>query len=656
MELNELGVIAKKIKQFEKKGIYTAEDLINTYPRKYIDYRNPFTLNQAESGKKCSMILIVREAKKKELGKMGVCVDLICREIETRNPVTIRWIGQEYMYETVNNLYNMTVAVCGTFTHNDKWGDFFNNPDLFSTDVQSVLKLLPVYSSVQGMSSEYYKKTLENAISLYKGEEKYSVETRKYFSVITEKDMITKIHNPRDARDIQQGNKRLVFDALYQYASKVVKDTQIIQKKSDFKPVKLVNFKKVIDAFPYELTEDQKKAVLSFVNKANEGNRVNALVQGDVGSGKTVCAFLMMVAMADNGYQSVLMAPTGVLAKQHYNELKGYVEPLGLEVVYLSGELKAKEKKEIYAKIKSGEASLIVGTHSVISDGVEFNNLGLTIVDEEHRFGVVQRENLRKKADEGVHSVTMSATPIPRTLGMALYENAMDIYSIESMPNGRKPVKTAVVKDDASIFRFMESEIIKGHQCYIVCPLIGNEDVIEDEDSNAPESVENVYEKVNNYFSIRGNIKAGIVTGKMKDEEKTEIITSFKNNEIQILIATTIIEVGVNVPNATVITVMNADRFGLATLHQLRGRVGRSSLQSYCMLKSDDLHNDRLQIMCNSNNGFEIAESDLKLRGAGEFLGTKQSGDDKNIKLILKYPDFYKEIKKYVQQNNGKGE
>jgi len=356
-----------------------------------------------------------------------------------------------------------------------------------------------------------------------------------------------------------------------------------------------------------------------------------------------------MFSMADNGFQSVLMAPTGVLAKQHFKELSSYSEKYGYNTVYLGGDLKAKEKKEVLKKIKSGEAHFIIGTHAVISDNVEFKNLALTIVDEEHKFGVIQRETLRKKASEGVHSISMSATPIPRSLALTLYGDAMDIYTISTMPNGRLPVKTAVTNENKAIFSFMQKEIEKGHQCYIVCPLIEND---TDDDRELPESVEEIYQKVCDYFLIHNkNIKASVITGKMNDEEKSRIIGEFSKNETQILIATTIIEVGVNVPNATVIAIMNAERFGLAGLHQLRGRVGRGNLQSYCILKSKELENERLQVMCETTDGFKIAQEDLKQRGTGDILGVKQSGEDENVKLMLKHPKIYEAIREYVREN-----
>ena len=319
---------------------------------------------------------------------------------------------------------------------------------------------------------------------------------------------------------------------------------------------------------------------------------------------------------------------------------------MGLKAVYLSGDLKAKEKRECLKMIEDGTANFIVGTHSVISDSVKFKNLGLTVVDEEHKFGVIQRETLKNKADIGVHNISMSATPIPRSLAITLYGDAVVIYTIKSMPKGRLPIRTAVVNNYKSMLQFMEQEIRQGHQAYMVCPLIESGEIEKDE--KKPISVTEAYELANNYFEPRG-IKVEVITGKMKDEEKTEKITTFKENKAQVLIATTIIEVGTNVPNATVIAIMNAERFGLAGLHQLRGRVGRNSLQSYCMLVSTQKDNPRLEVMCETTNGFEIAEADLKLRGTGDFLGTKQSGEDKNVLLMLKYPKYYEAIKNYIK-------
>lgn len=641
MELEEIELTTREINKLKKKGINNLKELTRMIPTKYIDYRTPKNLTNAVDSEKCSMIVIIMEIKQN-----SKFIELKCREKETRNQVSIKWFNQEYRYAEVYNLKNLEAAVCGTFTRTN-WGPGFNNPDIFTTDVKSALCIYPVYSKISGIADRTLKNIVDKGLKMYNEPDEFDEATKRTFNIISETEMLKNLHHPKDEESLNIAGRRLRFERLYHFADRILSESAGIQKKSSFVPVSLTNCNKLIKALPYELTDDQKNIVSTFVKHARDEKRINALIQGDVASGKTLCAFLLMVAMSDNGYQSALIAPTGILAKQHYEELKKYVEPMGLTVVFLSGEIKAKEKREILKKIKDGSANFIVGTHSVISDAVEFKNLGLTVVDEEHKFGVIQKEKLKNKASAGVHNISMSATPIPRTLAMTLYGDAMDIYTIKTMPKGRKPVKTTISNDTLAIFRFMEQEIRNGHQCYVVCPLIENDETAEE--GNLPESVDSVIEKIKDYFDPKG-IKAVAITGKMKEDEKNQIIEQYSRNESQILVATTIIEVGVNVPNATVMVIMNAERFGLAGLHQLRGRVGRGNLQSYCILKSQELNNPRLEIMCKTTNGFEIAEEDLNLRGTGEFIGIKQSGDDKDVWLMLTYPRSYQNIKDYIKK------
>lgn len=649
MDLRELDITEKKEKQFMKKNIRSVEDLLNFFPRKYRDYRTPKNVNTAEIGKKCVMLLTVKDVQKKTSRNFNTYVEASCRDKGTGEIVMVRWFNQSYIYNEIKELYESDVVVAGAYK-DDQYGKQFANPDVFSTDIKKHLSIFPIYPTIKGMSDEYLKSKIEIALE-HIPEDEYDHELYGKFEIVDNKNLYQKLHHPQSKEDVAKAQKRLFFDELYAFAKKMYEDSTTIPKASTFIPTKLTNTNRFINELPYELTKDQKKVVSDFVETARKGHRVNALIQGDVGCGKTVCAFLLMLTMADNGYQSVLMAPTGVLAKQHYEELKSYVEPMGLSCVYLAGELKAAEKRKVLAQIKSGEADFVIGTHSVISDSVEFCNLGLTVVDEEHKFGVIQRESLRNKAKDGVHSVTMSATPIPRTYALVLYGNSVTMYNIESMPNGRLPVRTTVANNDPGIYKFMHMEIEKGHQCYIVCPLIESDSAdYVDEEKPVIESVEDTYRKATHYLGE--NIKVGMITGKMRDAEKNDIIAKFESNEYQVLIATTIIEVGVNVPNATVITIMNADRFGLAGLHQLRGRVGRSNIQSYCILKSDDKENPRLQVMCETTNGAEIAKRDLELRGTGDFVGTKQSGYDHAVTLMLKFPKFYEKIKNYIEESN----
>lgn len=643
MLLSEIDISEKKINQFNKKGIESVENLVHFFPIKYKDYRRYKNLDEYEDGDKCSIIITIKDVDKYQ--SKTTRVEITGIEKNSLRIVKAIWFNRSYMYHTLYQLRDTEVAICGIMTINN-FGYQIVNPELVETDFSKVFRIIPAYSNIQGMSSDYLVKSIDNALSCKDWEDFVSDRFRKKFGVISEKEMLYKVHHPESEKDILEAKKRIVFDQLYHLIIQMTKDEIEINKKSGFKATKLTKCNQVIDHLPYELTEDQKHVIAELIYDTKKGKRINALIQGDVGCGKTICAMLLMLAMSDNGYQSVLMAPTGVLAKQHYDELQRYLKPFGLEAVYLSGDMKASEKKKALKKIAEGETDFVVGTHSVITDSVKFKNLALTIVDEEHKFGVIQKENLRKKAKTGVHSVTMSATPIPRSLAMTLYDDALDIYTITTMPNGRKPIKTAIINNTHAIYKFMQLEVNKGHQCYIVCPKIEDKEDIE----NDPDykSVESVYEEANAYFE-RFHTNIAAITGKMKEQEKMDILERFQSGEIKVLIATTIIEVGVNVPNATVIAIMSSQRFGLSGLHQLRGRVGRNTLQSYCILQSSDIRNGRLLAMCESTNGFYLAEKDLQMRGAGDFTGTKQSGSNETINLVIQYPRLYRDLKKAIR-------
>lgn len=641
MIVDELNLSEKKIAQLKKKKLYTTEDIKYMFPVKYLDFRQPLTPDNALDGQRCVMVCTVMQVNRK-----SSFVEVIGRERTTFERISIKWFRQPYRYSEVSNLLGLDIAVGGIFKIDNQYGYEFVMPNVFTTDIENALTLYPVYPQIVGMSADTYAEIVNSVVTSSDTEDPLSEDFRKTFDLISENEMILNYHRPSDIPDIKLANKKNIYNRIYKFAKKMVADSENLETQSPYRPRILKKTNELIQQLQYKLTVDQQTVVKTFVEYAQAGRRVNALIQGDVGCGKTVCAFLIMFSMADNNYQSVLMAPTAVLARQHYEELSSYAEKCGYTTVYLGGDLKAKERRDILSKIKSGEANFIVGTHAVISKEVEFKNLALTVVDEEHKFGVIQRDSLRAKAKEGVHSISMSATPIPRSLAITLYGDAMEIFTIKTMPCGRLPIKTAVMNDDSSIFRIMQAEIERGHQCYIVCPQIDAKD-----DTESPESVEEVFQKVIDYFSIHNpSIKASIITGEMKDIDKTAIIDSFSENEIQILVATSIIEVGVNNQNATVIAIMNAERFGLASLHQLRGRVRRGKLQGYCILKSNELQNDRLAVMCSTTDGFEIAREDLLIRGAGDILGTRQSGDDSDIKLMLRYPVIYEQIRNYIKE------
>ena len=357
-------------------------------------------------------------------------------------------------------------------------------------------------------------------------------------------------------------------------------------------------------------------------------------------------AMLLMLIMAENGYQSVLMAPTNVLAKQHYEEFTSRLSMFPfVKTAFVNGSMTKKEKTKTLEAIKNGDVNIIIGTHAVISKDVEFKNLALSIVDEEHRFGVAQRQLLKEKT-ENIHQVTMSATPIPRSLGLAIYGEDTDIYSITQMPAGRKKVITKIESDIDKCYSFIEREVKNGRQAYVICPLI---DESTSERLEGVDSVMETYNEMQKYFSGKG-VNIGVINGKMKAKEVNEEIDKFNRKDYDIIVSTTIVEVGVNVPNATVILIKNAERFGLAQLHQLRGRVGRGNYQSYCLLSTPKEDVERLSIMEQTNDGFVIAEKDLELRGMGDFIGTSQTGSFKDVMLMLANKSLYQDIKNTVYQ------
>lgn len=633
----------KKINQLKNKGYMTVDDVVRIRPAGYCDYRTLSDLATADDGKHAFKVTLVNCTR--GMGAKAAYTKAHCED-ENGEKLTVTWFDR-YKYSKIKQVEGKTVIVAGNFNNSENWGKQMTNPDVFDEYRDDSLRIYPVYKKIPNMSEEYFMDVLNTCIDEYKSSEVFTSKFLSTFKVCTLYEMITGLHRPKDENDIKRANYRYVLEKFYPFCRLMVEMSDAGEKKSDIIPKNISLTKQVMSELPFELTKDQKTLLNRFYVKAAGGERVNALVQGDVGSGKTICALLLMLMCVGNGYQAVLMAPTGVLAKQHYEEISRLTEKHGIKTVLLTGGMKASEKNKVLPLIEDGEADIIVGTHSVISENVRYKNLGITVVDEEHKFGVKQREQLKEKAKDGVHNISMSATPIPRSLARTLYADCVDIYTIESKPVGRKPVKTAAISALSPIFKFMKKEVEAGHQCYIVCPLIESGESGEDE----VYSVEDVKNMCTYYFSGTG-IKTAVVTGKMKEGEKAEALSAFERNEYQVLLASTVIEVGVNVPNATVITIMNAERFGLAGLHQLRGRVGRSSLQSYCILQSKDKENERLKVMCDTTDGFIIAEKDMELRGTGDIVGIKQSGNDENLELMLKYPKLYSAIKEYIRKNH----
>lgn len=650
MDITALRLNQSKVQQFQQKGINTVEDLLNFYPRKYIDYRFPkkyLEFTEGENVSVLAMVLSIRFNSMKKYWKANVMDS-------DRRVFDIYWFGNPYGINFIKE--GQTYLFCGKATRMSRGSDLVLSSPLWTDNPKSLQIMYPCYSKIRGMSDQYLKSAIAKALASYVPNDTLDPEIVAKYGLCFLSEKYAKYHHPSSPEDIQEADRRETFEELFHLAIEMERTRIETTKPTRITVPSLNSIKPFMGSLPFALTDgegSQLETIRGIIRKINHGKLTTSLIEGDVGTGKTIVAVALMLAFAENGYQSTLMAPTNILASQHYEEVCGYAERCSLiKPILLSGKMTAKAKKTALEKIKNGEANFIIGTHSIANDGVEFKNLGLCIIDEEHRFGVAQRDKIRGRITSGVHAVSMSATPIPRTLGRSLYGDEVDIYTITQKPEGRKPVITTICSDSSVGYEKIREEVAKGRQAYIVCPIIEES---ESEKMENVESVEEVFDNLRHYFFDDPDIKPAMVNGKMKPAEINDVVSKFVNKEYNVIVSTTIIEVGVNVPNASVIMVQNAERFGLAQLHQLRGRVGRGASQSYCVLCSPVSDVERLTVMTQTTDGFKIAEEDLRLRGMGDFLGTKQSGDIKNIMLMLANRELYFEIKKDVRKMIAEG-
>ena len=637
MKLEILGIRKDKLKQLNSKGINTVQDLIDYIPRKYHDFSEAKTISGLIDGEYQSVI--------GKINSLSVKNGIINIKLQDDNGKTmgISFFHQEYLQKKFK--VGDRVIAGGKVKYLSEYRNYrtMTNPIIFSKDINKNLKILPIYSQIKGMSQDFLEKTITSAINSIDKDDYLENELLAKYGLLPKYKCSLKFHIPETLKDIENAKKRLLFDDLFFFNYHLAKKHNNIEEKTDITITKFLESKKLMDSLPFELTAGQREVLRNLSKKMVSKKKIDALVQGDVGSGKTLIAILLMLVIAENGYQSCLVAPTNILAKQHFAELKERIEPFGYNVSFLSSELKAKEIKHILKDLEEGKIDMIVGTHSLMSDKVKFKNLGMSIIDEEHRFGVEQRDKLNKPE---IHSVRMSATPIPRSLAMSLYGEGIDVETITAMPKGRKEIKTEIINHDnkENVYSNILEEVKKGRQAYIVCPLINKSD---NEKLEGLISVDDEFKSCKKYFE-KTPFKVGIVNGKMKEEEISEEILKFKNKEYDILISTTIIEVGVNVPNATIIAINNAERFGFAQLHQLRGRVGRGNFESYCYLITNN--KDKFSVFTTTRDGFKIAKEDLKLRGCGDFLGTAQSGENKYLMLMLENEKLNLSIKNDIKE------
>lgn len=616
--LEKIKGIGPKTKELlNKLNIYTINDLLTYYPFRYDYLRRTDLLNLKEN---ISDIKIVMDGKVDSVVIMNHFkkINKISFRIETvYGKMGVILFNRAFLK---NNLrIGTNIVVIGKY---DKKNNVLVASDILFKSLGTKEEIIPVYHLTSGITSNTLKKFINEALLSYKDQVVDNIP--KYlndkYNFVSKKLALSIVHNPSDKEKLEEVLKRLKYEELFEFMFKI-NYLKYKRKKENIgikRDVDIQKLEKVIKSLPFELTEDQLKTTYDIIEDLSSEKQMNRIIQGDVGSGKTIVSFLAIYYNFLSGYQSALMAPTEILAIQHYNNLKDLNFAKNLRIELLVGKLKKKEKEDIYKAIEVGEVDVVIGTHAIIQESLKYHNLGLVITDEQHRFGVNQRANLRNKGNYP-DVLYMSATPIPRTYALTIYGD-MDISSIKKMPKGRKPVETIIKSEEEmkEVLEMMYKELINNHQIYVISPLIEEND---NSDLNDVEKIENNMKKA---FGSKFNI--GVMHGKMKSAEKELIMQEFKQKKIDILVSTTVIEVGVDVENATMIVIFDADRFGLSTLHQLRGRVGRSSLESKCILISNT-DKERLNIMTKTTDGFKISEEDFKLRGSGDLFGTKQSGD-----------------------------
>lgn len=613
------GVGPKLKERLNKVGIFTVLDLLLYFPRDYEFLNDDISLNGDISDEKAILKCKVQSygsSIRTRNGKTLTTINFTYNNLK----VIGKWFNQPYIKRNfiLGNEYNLM----GKFKKVNNTLEVIN--PLIPCKEANKSEILPIYTLKNGLTNKILVKLINEILKNMIIKENLPDEIVKKYKLISLDKAIRSIHFPEGRGELQSAINRLKFQELFTYSLKIIMMKAHIKKENSgisFKMSPLL--KDLKESLPYTLTSAQSRTLREILLDQKRNIAMNRLVQGDVGSGKTLVALISMFNVYMNGYQTVLMAPTEILANQHYAEAKKYLDQFGVDIELLTGSTKEKEKKRIKEKIASGKGIMLIGTHALIQDDVELNNLGLVVTDEQHRFGVEQRSRLINK-NKRADVLVMTATPIPRTLSLYLYSD-LDISIIDELPPGRKPIDTMLVDMNQRMkaYNFALKEVEKGRQFYIVSPLI------EENEKLNLNSVEKIYEELKN--GIFKDVRIEILHGKMSGKDKDKIINTFKNGEIKGIISTTVIEVGVNVPNSTMMIIENAERFGLAQLHQLRGRVGRGEHKSYCILianTKNDITRRRMEIMTESSDGFYIAEEDLKLRGAGEVFGMRQHGDE----------------------------
>ena len=617
------GIGEKTQKLFQKLDIYTVGDLLTHYPRDYETFKEPVLIQDAVPGEVCAVrVCVVGIPNLKKIRNLNI---LNVNVRDASGGMQLTFFNMPFMKNLLKSggfyIFRGLVQTRGPVK-------VMEQPKLYSQEeyAKQMQFIQPRYALTKGLTNQAIQKAVKQALTFYEFEQEYyPEEIMNRYQLMSYREAICNLHFPLDYDTMLQARKRIVFDEFFSFLLLLQKNKDVNANIPNLFPMKDVEeINRFLNSMPFQLTKAQSKVWEEINRDLSEDYSMNRLVQGDVGSGKTIVAVLALLKCVCNGYQGAMMAPTEVLATQHYETICGYVEKydLSFRPVLLVGSMTAKEKRSVYEKIESGEVNLIIGTHALIQDKVNYKSLALVITDEQHRFGVRQREKLAEKGTTP-HVLVMSATPIPRTLAIILYGD-LHISMIDELPADRLPIKNCVVNTSyrPKAYEFIAKQVAMGRQAYVICPMVEEGEL---------EEAENVMEYAQ---KLRAALPASIVIeplhGKMKPAEKNRLMEAFSKGQIHVLVSTTVIEVGINVPNATVMMVENAERFGLAQLHQLRGRVGRGAHQSYCIFISSNEKKEtmqRLEILNKSNDGFYIASEDLKLRGPGDLFGIRQSGE-----------------------------
>lgn len=630
------GIGEKTAGLFARLGIYTVEDLLHDYPRAYDAYEEPVPVGRIQENTTAAVAgQLLKTPSVRRFKNIQVIVATVK---DMTGSLQLTWYNMPYLRNTLQMgqflvFRGKAVKKGGRLT--------MEQPEIFTPEAYEAVRdsMQPIYGQTKGLGNKAIVRAVAQALEQRQLEREYLPSSlREKYELAEYNYAVEHIHFPSSRQELLFARKRLVFDEFFFFLLAVRRLKEKRQDcRSSFVMRHAPQVDQLIEALPYSLTEAQNKVLKEVSRDLESGLVMNRLIQGDVGSGKTIIAVLALLQTACNGFQGALMAPTEVLARQHFESITGLFKTYNIEktAVLVTGSMTAKEKRIAYEKIASHEADIIVGTHALIQEKVHYHRLGLVITDEQHRFGVGQREALSSKGQENgslPHVLVMSATPIPRTLAIILYGD-LDISVIDQMPANRLPIKNCVVNTGyrERAYQFIAREVAAGRQAYVICPMVEESEMIEAE--NVLDYTKLLRQKLPETITVE------YLHGKMKGKEKNQIMERFASGEIQVLVSTTVVEVGVNVPNATVMMIENAERFGLAQLHQLRGRVGRGSHQSYCIMvncSDQEGTQERLDILNRSNDGFYIASEDLKLRGPGDFFGIRQSGD-----MEFKLADIY---------------